>query len=617
MGFWRDWNNGFYGGSGATRSVGARYDVALAGRGYMIDETQQGDFAYGFRSIPLLRSGQISQPQNVGELSLNVEDYWRRSAESWHLGAGQLFFDHQNSDDRRFRTSKGVDVWTPGQLSLLNDTALAASSSEAVNLLVVCGDQLYNLVGTTLRRTSAITGTPSWTSITDAGPDDAIEAGTKSMTTDGATVWVADSTRVHYSASSGTTYDKYHTSDHVATLIRSTKGRLLSAKDNVLYTHSGAAGSAVATALFAHPTSAWEWTDIAGGPNAIYFGGYAGDKSAIYATTIEADGTDLEIPHVVATLPDGELAQSLYAYLNVLVIGTSNGIRIAELQGDGSLILGALIELDNAPLCFEGQGRFVWFGWTDYDGDSTGLGRLDLSTFTNDAPAYASDLMAATDGDVLSVVTFGGIRVFSVSEAGIYREDTTSLVAEGTLYSGWANFGLADPKIAVKFLVAQRDGAGTFTVALATDDQPVYEQLGAEATTDVAVTHLFPAGLIRGNEWEWKLTLARSDTATIGPVIRRVTLLANPTADRRTAITLPLLLHREVVLKNRATGRFDPAFERRIVSDLASTGQVILYQESGESYNVTVDNFRWLPSGQPGTSLIYDGTLIVDLKITG
>lgn len=616
MGFWRSWNGGFYGGSGTTPSVGARYDVGLAGRGYMIDDTQQGDLAYGFHSIPLLRSGQISQPSNVGELSLNVEDYWRRSAESWHLGAGQLFFDHQNSDDRRFRASKGVDVWTAGQLSLLNEVEQSVSSGEELNLIVVCGDYLYNLVGTTWRYTSSLGGTISWTTVTDAGPDDALASGAKSMTTDGATVWVADSTRVHYSASSGTTYDKYHTSDHVATLLRSTKGRLLSANDAVLYTHSGSAGSAVATVLFTHPISSWEWTDIAGGPNAIYFSGYAGDKSAIYSTTIEADGTALEIPKVAATLPDGELAQSLYAYLNLLVIGTSKGIRIAELQSDGSLILGALIELEHPPLCFEGQDRFVWFGWTNYDDFSSGLGRLDLATFTSDAPAYASDIMALlANGEVLSVATFENRRAFTISGAGIYREDTAAKVTEGVLYSGWANFGLADPKIAVKFLVSQRDGAGTFTVALATDAQTTYEQLGAEATTDVAVTHLFPAGLIRGQEWEWKLTL--NGNGSTGPVLRRVTLLANPTADRRTAITLPLLLHQEVMLKNRAKGGFNAPFERRVVSDLASSGRVILYQESGESYNVTVDNFRWLPSSQPGTSLIYDGTLIVDLKITG
>ena len=41
-----------------------------------------------------------------------------------------------------------------------------------------------------------------------------------------------------------------------------------------------------------------------------------------------------------------------------------------------------------------GNNRFVYFGWNNYDGESTGLGRMDLSTFIDtQAPALTSDLM--------------------------------------------------------------------------------------------------------------------------------------------------------------------------------------------------------------------------------
>src|SRR5712672_2336625 len=114
MTFWRNFHTPFYNGqAAATVAVGALYYVALAGRGYMLDKAQQGDLGYGFASIPLV-DGHSFQRQSgfLGERTLNVEDYWRRSSDTFHLGAGQLFADHDDSDPGRFRSSKGADPWT-------------------------------------------------------------------------------------------------------------------------------------------------------------------------------------------------------------------------------------------------------------------------------------------------------------------------------------------------------------------------------------------------------------------------------------------------------------------------------------------------------------------------
>jgi hypothetical protein len=165
-----------------------------------------------------------------------------------------------------------------------------------------------------------------------------------------------------------------------------------------------------------------------------------------------------------------ETVQSLKAYFAVLMIGTDKGLRAAAIGGQaGQLTLGSLIEMALPPRCFETQSRFVFFGWDDYDGEHTGLGRADLSKFNNDVPAYASDLMATTQNAVTSIVTFNGLRLFTVSGHGIYGE-TTNKVTSGTISSGWLNYALAYPKIALKMSVQYRIGAGTYQASLAKDD---------------------------------------------------------------------------------------------------------------------------------------------------
>src|SRR5439155_2376386 len=95
----------------------------------MIDDGPDFGQAWTHESIPMLRALYDPNP-TPSEASLNAQGLWRRAQDSWHEGAGQTFRDRDASGSAyRFRSSKGVDVWTRYQIGLLKDTSRIASSS--------------------------------------------------------------------------------------------------------------------------------------------------------------------------------------------------------------------------------------------------------------------------------------------------------------------------------------------------------------------------------------------------------------------------------------------------------------------------------------------------------
>lgn len=612
----RGFDEPFYTGSAAQISTAAvrKYDVAIDGIGYMLDLNNASTGPYKFESLPLLHSLFLQDRGTVpiGEHSLNPEDYWRRSVDDWSAGAGQIPLDHSTSIGNQYRISKGIDPWTLGQFTLLPDTAQKGQSSAATNqLIVVAGGYLYYLVGNALKYTQDLS---AFTTVTGTTLSSAVD-----MTSDGYTTWVIDANRTYYTTRGNATYAAYHTVDHVASLIRVAKGRLFTAHGNILYTHSGSAGSATATAYFTHPNSDWQWTAIAAGNDVIYFAGYSGDKSYIYSATIKSDGTALDVPIQVAALPIGEVVRSMQAYFTLLIVGTDLGWRAFTISdSSGALIIGELVKMASPPKCFDAQDRFVWFGWTNYDSTSTGLGRIDLSTINNTIPAHASDIMAAgQQGTVTSVVFFLGKHVFCVNGFGIFSE-ITNKVSSGTLNSGWLNFNLADSKLAIKFNLQNRAGQGTIALAIATDDQSattIGNPIVTSASTGSSATIQLPQ--LQGRNFETVFTLTRGSDNTQAPVVRRQTLMVEPQPERRAKFFAPLMIHGSVTNRVNQKQSYDPPLERRRFFNLMQSRQIVPFQDVEQSYQVIVDDIHWMPYEQvfEGVERGWHGTLLVELKV--
>ena len=96
--------------------------VELNGETYGVDTTM-----YRRTTVPVSRQ-QRDNSKEPGENTLDTTGAWVRSQTDWSYGAGQLYLDKEDSDRRRFYSSQGIDVWTKGQISLLNTTEDTASS---------------------------------------------------------------------------------------------------------------------------------------------------------------------------------------------------------------------------------------------------------------------------------------------------------------------------------------------------------------------------------------------------------------------------------------------------------------------------------------------------------
>ncbi len=599
----------YYSGTGLSTDVPGKYPIGLNGVGYFLDTAVYAELA-SRSTIPVLRT-QADQSNVPGLSSLNPEDLWRRDVESWHHGAGQDNLDRTDSDPLRFRSSKGIDCWDQWQLALLPDT-FAARASAATNLLLApAGTRLYLTDNTTVLFTTDITvPVPVFTTVTGTGA-----AAPSSIVSDGFKVFTAHGANGVYVTNTGVTAATQLVTTAIASdaVLGYVKGRLLVGTANVLYNVIDLAGpAALPAALLTHPNTGWKWVGFAEGPTALYAAGFAGDKSAIYRTSVKPDGTALDVPIVAGELPDGEIVRSIQGYLGYLLIGTDRGLRLAAIGSDGNLQIGGLITTSSPVRCFEPQDRFVWYGLTNIDAVSTGLGRADLSVFTTPlVPAYATDLMVTGQGAVLSVATFQNIRVLGVSGLGFYAQSTQK-VSSGTLDTGVLSYGIVDDKIAL-FVDARTSSLPTgssVSVALSADGS-AFSSLGSSSTTGLVST--FNAQQRRGERFELRLTLTRDTTMLLSPELTRLTFRSYPSVIRGEQFLVPILLADTYSFPDRGSQTYleSVAEARQALFTLANDPAVITYQEGTETWPVLVKDVEWRPSHEGKTG--WNGTAVLRL----
>ena len=595
-------NQPIYSGVGLSSEIPFRYPVAINGRPYLLDlDVQDRELRFSQQTVPVLRA-QADTGSQTGEQSINPEGLWRRTQDTWHRGAGQTYRDREQSDPARFRSSKGIDPWTKWALTLLPDTSRALASAGTNLALAVSGSNLYVADVQVLKRTTDLA---AWTAVTGTP---AVTIG--SLASDGGTVYATYGASGLWSTPRGGAAATQYTTQ-ACTLVRYVLGRLIVANGPTVwnFTASGAAPAA----LLNHPNADWTWVDAAAGPTAIYLAGYSGDKSLIYRTTIKADGTALDAPIVAGELEDGQIVRSISGYLGFLLVGTDTGLRVAQIESDGSLTFGARIPTNSPVLCFEPQDRFVWYGLSNYDSSSTGLGRLDMSESTAAlVPAYASDLMVTAQGAVPSVATFLGKRVFAVSGSGVWTQ-SPDLVPSGVISTGVLSYGLIDPKVALFLDVRHQPLAGSVSLALAADNAGFVHVGGSEQQNTTSPGMGLACSQARGEAFEVQVTLNRSATSnSSGPEFNRFTLRVNPAPPRTSIFTVPLLLH-QTVENEEEDVHVDVRWERDAIASLYQSQAVVNYQDGNRSHLVTVQDAFWLPQ-QPIGDGGFNGTLVVRLK---
>ena len=109
---------GILSSSSVWQNSGESYDVALGGQPFLYAINDARPY---IRQTAPYRKEQFDNNQEPGEQSLT--GWWLRSQSSFHNGTGIKFYDPSAGEvvSHRFTDSKGVDVWTKGQVTLLKD----------------------------------------------------------------------------------------------------------------------------------------------------------------------------------------------------------------------------------------------------------------------------------------------------------------------------------------------------------------------------------------------------------------------------------------------------------------------------------------------------------------
>lgn len=599
----------FYTGTPVSNLVPDVFPVGINGRPYMLD-LASNQFTRQFE--PRVRDS-VDQSTAPGEAAINPGGLWRRGEVSWHLGAGQKYADTADAVDFRFWKSKGINPWTKGQLTLHQATKISHSSSATEQHMVVQDGRIYASFGADVKYTTdPFTGSPpTWNDCTGEPGGDC-----KAMATDGYKIYLAfpnDGVRqiipnTSISAISGT---KYVNSTDSYYMLGFAKQFMFGAYDHVL--HTIASGGSKTDRITPDDTQ-FRWVGVATGQTAAYAAGYSGKKSLIYKMTIGTTGT-LDAGSVALELPTGEVVSTISGYLGFILLGTNKGVRFCTADSSGNLIAGQLIATSGSVKKFASNDRFSYFTWTNYDGTSGGLGRLDLSNFTNpNTPSYATDLMYDSTAEVTNVVLFdnGSVTrpVFMISGVGAIAEDPANLVTSGTIDTGIYRWGIADRKF-VAFIDTRALPLNGSIASYYSLDGADY-QLAGTWDEESSTENSFSGSDDHAIEASFRFTLNR-DTATTGPTFTRWMARAYAAPFRSEIFTMPLLIHSMIRVFDKEY-YFDVDEELTILRRLIARPQVVTLQIREETISAIIEDMVFQALDGKDKDWLWQGTATVTMR---
>lgn len=553
------------------------YDIAIAGVPFKLKIDQQNPY---LRSTAQFKKQQLDTSAEPGEQTLT--GWWLRSQSSFHWGSGLKYGDPELDSTALFRyfNSEGVDVWTPGQVTLLPSTSLLTAASGTVKMVtgVFSGSEVYYRIN----GNNVIRGTA-------AGSETTILSGASpvlDIATDGDDVYFATGTKIKKSSHGSTTVTDEWDITATTVALGWVKQRVVVGIDNKIYVPT-IGTSTLPSAVYTHPNSAWVWTDVAEGPEAIYFSGYVGSKSVIIRLTLDETGAvpTLSLATVVAELPSGEVVNAMKSYLGTFLgLATNKGVRVATFQANGSLLVGPLIECPSSVQCIEARGTHFLAGYSNsFTGGDTGLIRVDLSTqFETGQFPYAPDLRADTAGVVSSVAILPTTDkvLIGVTDAGIYKEGT-DLESSGFIQTSRQRYNTVWPKLYKRFNV-RGDFTGSMGVSTIDDADTETSILNVSSSMDQTQDFSINYPDDPQEFISLKFTLNRSGSdATVGTTFRSYQLKAIPGGPRPRQYTLPCLCYDyERDEHENVSGFTGWALERlQDIEALDSAGDVVLYED--------------------------------------
>jgi hypothetical protein len=624
------------------------FDMAIGGLPFIMAVTDNTPYR---RQTAEFRVQRVDQMRDPGEHTLGGSGYWTRSQSSWHYGEGVLFAEPMEGNDLevrfRYRDSYGVDVWTPGEISLLKKTTRVqaftgkckidtGADSSGVPFLIAT-DMAPRTSQTTAMYKITSSGTSTALVNFSAISNETILA----TTSDGTYLYVATTAGIYdIKMSDGTTHKSYNygalTAAHAA--LKYVKGRIIGAGQftngayaayELLFPSKGSGASveikptmiASEGTLISGSTNmpvGWEWNSITEGTNAIYLGGYAGEHSTIFKLAVDNTGA-LGTIITAATLPRGEVVLSLYSYLGTFImVGTNKGARIATLDQNGDMQYGPLVfRNDNGVYDFEGRDSYIWAGNTNQVNTNSGTTRINLGqpiSFIGNNQATFSGLYArATDafadtttGTVNAVRILGNSNqvAFAISGSGVWLQHPTDLVESGQIRTARIRYDTMENKAWKRIRIRTSDDLAdgdieVFKIGPTSDTVITTLYEGNSTTADIDLGDAYQTA---GPDASFKLILTRNSTdATIGPVVVGMAVKALPTPTRARVVQIPLFCFDKETDKTGNIIGYEGYSRERLnaLETIEANGQTVILQDfnqGGEPTEVIIDQVTFTRS---------------------
>jgi hypothetical protein len=627
------------------------YDTAIGGMPfiYAISDARP----YIRQTAPFKKEQFDNQPE-PGEQSLT--GWWIRSQMSFHAGDGITFYEPAQTAPNspahyRFADSKGVNVWEPGQVTLLNDTI---DTHETTGPIVGTDHQHPNQHARSIQWSStegillhdeydvdkiAADGTVTHFIDYNTGSAEPVYA----ICDDGVyAYWVTNATagganKLHM-------YKKLLT-DNTTTIpapmftatgivivnaaMEFIKDRIILCVNNSVYELPTNA-SALPSPVYTNPNTNYHYTSVAASGPAIYTAGHSGIYSTIQKYTLTTAGVmpTLTSAVVAAELPAGEVVEKLYYYLGYMMIGTSEGIRVATVNDqDGSLSYGPLIVETTQP-CYDFASRdhYVWCA-TGIGALDAGLIRIDLSLEVEPLRfAYANDLQVTQNAEhYTTAVAFLGTTnrlafatAYEVTGGAVYLE-SGDLVPSGYLTTGYIRYNTLEPKN-FKRLVARGDFEyGSMTLETVTADGTEYDVVAYDASVPpVEVTTSNPQ---EAQEYlAYKFIMYRDgDDATRGPIMKGYQAKATIATPRQRVMRFPVYCYDvETDRYNVQVGYEGRAFDRiGQLEAVEENGDVVTWQDltTGESRQAVIEQISFTRLTPPDRGFTgYGGVIDITIR---
>ncbi len=482
---------------------------------YAINDERQ----YVRQTAPF-RKEQFDNQTEPGEQSLT--GWWIRSQSSFHDGTGIKFYDPAlipGDSTYQFADSKGVNVWTEGQATLLRNTS---TTHFTTGDLQTSGRPFQSARSIKWNNTNgvllwdeydvdkiAVDGTLTHFIDYNSGTDYPVYA----ICDDGVNAyWI---TRILDAGVPKTVmYKKPLTGDTSTAptemfkdssivVNRATmeyvKERIVVAINNKIFEIAVNATS-LPSAVYTHPDQDIYYTSVTASGAAIYVSGYSGIQSSIVKFVLNTSGVMPTLTSAItaAEMPVGEKIYKIYYYLGYMMIGTSKGLRVAVVsEQDGSINYGPLlVQTDQPCYDFAPNDKFVWCA-TSVDGEP-GVVRVNLGNEIDTLIfAYANDLyVAGPTGYITTTCAFAGetdrlvFATNAITRGSITYKQLTSNVA--TLTTATAH----NLEVGDSIWVEQVDA--TFNGSHVVLDTPTSTTFTfAKTAANVALTAVSPAGVVR------------------------------------------------------------------------------------------------------------------------